>query len=506
METNLHFPADRNSLCGSRTVTVNLDIRNIPFRSVDITDLRSDPRNIILFYGYFLFFHRYIRDATMLACNSCIHISGTIRKRYDHLYFSESVIHGDHHMILVFHHLYIIDIITDLLQNGGPSHLNIRDIHPGCPRSADLCITVKANLGIFKIMHSPDQFLSDVNISVLSIEEDQRRKIFCRIPLLRRICLQAKFRNGGSDPDPVGNLFPVICTYQFILSGKFLYLFPFLHDIFFINIDQMLHYFRDFWIKLASRSFHDLLTDDLLRHGISITPVGGHGIICICYSNDPCDLRNILAFSSFRIALSVIAFMMVVRPYTEERILTDSGQDFLSDTRMFFNLLILIVCQFSVFRQNPVCDTDLTYIMQKTRIVDPCTLILALSHGFGNLFGILRHTNGMTAGIFILCIDGTYQGGYGLLKQTSGSLFLLFQLIHFNLLIIIDLLVSPVDDNDRRNCQDISEETGNSIQVMRPDHTYENDGKLHQTEDKGCEKPHLSQIHGQKDTAYAGNG
>ena len=74
----------------------------------------------------------------------------------------------------------------------------------------------------------------------------------------------------------------------------------------------MQHNLRNFGIKLRTGVLKNFLTDNELRHGVAIASVRSHGIIGIRHGNNPCNLRNFIAFQPFRITRSVIFFMMIV--------------------------------------------------------------------------------------------------------------------------------------------------------------------------------------------------
>ena len=72
----------------------------------------------------------------------------------------------------------------------------------------------------------------------------------------------------------------------------------------------MYHDLSENRIELSAQTLDEFLSYDLLRNGVTVTPLGCHRIVSIGNCNDPCDLGNIIALKSFGITLAVVSFMV----------------------------------------------------------------------------------------------------------------------------------------------------------------------------------------------------
>ena len=108
VKIDLDLPVDLNSLRSCRSPAVDLHIRNIAFRCLDIADLFRDPRDVSRADQLVGFFNLHIIDPTLLSGQSQIGIAGTVGQRKDHLPHLFSVTDVQHQMVAILHALQFI--------------------------------------------------------------------------------------------------------------------------------------------------------------------------------------------------------------------------------------------------------------------------------------------------------------------------------------------------------------------------------------------------------------
>ena len=179
--------------------------------------------------------------------------------------------------------------------------------------------------------------------SVERIEQNDRRHAECfRIAFFRRI--------GKLDPcdlacgnDAFGNLGAVFFTGKLVLACKLLDLFLFLHLVFAVEVYEVDHELAEDRIKLRAEALDKFLSYDLLGDHITVASSRSHGVVSVCYGDDPCDLGNVIALETFGIASAVITFVMRLGTDGKIRGFADRGEDLRTDVRMFFYDLVLFI-------------------------------------------------------------------------------------------------------------------------------------------------------------------
>src|SRR5207245_7165738 len=63
-------------------------------------------------------------------------------------------------------------------------------------------------------------------------------------------------------------------------------------------------------VPLRAEALADNVEGAVRRHGLAIGPVGGHGVIGVCHSDDGGSLRELIRPQAARIPLPVVTFVM----------------------------------------------------------------------------------------------------------------------------------------------------------------------------------------------------
>ena len=102
----------------------------------------------------------------------------------------------------------------------------------------------------------------------------------------------------------------------------------------------------------------------------SVISVARHRIISVCNTYYPCNKRYILALYSIWITFSVIPFVMIKCPDRYILYALYPFKYFPAYSRMSLYCFILFVCKLRRLCQNIMGYSYLSYIMQKTYIVN----------------------------------------------------------------------------------------------------------------------------------------
>jgi hypothetical protein len=140
------------------------------------------------------------------------------------------------------------------------------------------------------------------------------------------------------------------------------------------------HTFRDFRIKLRSHIEPQFIPHLFLRQIVAVASVGGHCVIAVCHGNDPRRKRDVFAAFAVRVALAVIAFMMIPGADAQVGGAADAGQDLVSDDRMLFDRGKFFVRQPPFLGNDRIRNADLADIMQK------CSKINISTSAFSSFF------------------------------------------------------------------------------------------------------------------------
>ena len=144
----------------------------------------------------------------------------------------------------------------------------------------------------------------------------------------------------------------------------------------------------------------------MLRQGIPVTAFGGHGIIGIGDGDDSGVFGDILALEAVRVTLPVVPFMMIVGTDAQVGRLLYAGENLIAVNRMHFDLGKFLGGQLAFLVEDIILDADLAHVMEQGGKIDFFAFLVVLAGSTRNLQGILCHTGGVTAGIFILGVDG----------------------------------------------------------------------------------------------------
>ena len=178
------------------------------------------------------------------------------------------------------------------------------------PRAGDGAFSVETDLRVFKIVEVPDRLRFVMEAPVQGIEENQGRYAAALRRALRHRPEPDPCHTEG-DQNPFGNLVPQLRADQLVFPRQLPDLLPFLHLVFFVHVDQVLHGPGDFRVELRSRPLHDLLADKLLGHGAPVAPVGRHRVVGVRDGNNPRDFRDIFACLASGARLSFILSLSV---------------------------------------------------------------------------------------------------------------------------------------------------------------------------------------------------
>ena len=133
----------------------------------------------------------------------------------------------------------------------------------------------------------------------------------------------------------------------------------------FVLVNHLQHDFCVLRVKLCADSFLNLTSHDFLRERGAVASLARHGIVGVGDGDNPRDFRDFLAFETFRVAVAVVALMMVVSADAYVRRLTDVLQDLVSQLRMLFYRLKFLVSEAAFLVDDCVGNADFSDIVQK---------------------------------------------------------------------------------------------------------------------------------------------
>ena len=232
---------------------------------------------------------------------------------------------------------------------------------------------------------------------------------------------------------------------QLVVVADLFVLTTVLHGIFGIKVDEVEHVPCKFRVELCADTLNEFLSYDVLRDRVTVTSSGSHGVICIGACDDPCDLRNLLALESVRIALTVVTLVMEVSAYAEVRELVDLGEDAVTLFRVLLDDVEFFVGELAGLVDNGVRDADFSYVVEKGSEVDLLAFFVVLACELCDLNGILGNSGGVTIRIRVFGVDHLSVRFDEFLKE----LLLSFILFCFNVEIVGTACICSNDHTDK---------------------------------------------------------
>ena len=143
-----------------------------------------------------------------------------------------------------------------------------------------------------------------------------------------------------------------------------------------------------------------------LQKRIKIPSFRGHCVISICDRDYSRHFGNILSLEALRISVSVVTLMVAARTYAEIRELGYTSEYLSTESGMLLDSGEFLGCKLALFCDYTFGDTDLSYIMEQSRIIYLVTFFIALAVHLGKPSRIFRHSRGMTVSVLILRVYG----------------------------------------------------------------------------------------------------
>ena len=174
-------------------------------------------------------------------------------------------------------------------------------------------------------------------------------------------------------------------------------------------LQQFQEYSGVFRIKLGTPALLQFMPDVFRITGFPVDAVGAHGIEGIGDCDDPRLFGNVRAFQAHGITPAVIAFMMAARHVLRG---TDHGtvpQDIAAHGGVRFDDAVLHFCQPFRVVQDGIGHTDLSDIVEQSRIAKITDPVRVPAQLLRNQHGILADPRGVALGIGILRVDGVCQ-------------------------------------------------------------------------------------------------